>query len=138
MDLNGKQFPSTDSASDCAILVNRDGAWVAAQPEDVPGVQPNFVQRPGGAVAINPKNNTVYLCGEVSALTITNVPALSIFVVRLTSGSTPAKLRVPEDVFMPDEFEIAENGVYELKANQTYELNIMDKYCMVYSWEVTV
>lgn len=129
MDLNGKQFPSTDTASDGAILVNRGGAWVPVQPEDVDGVQPNFVQRQGGAVAINPENNSVYLCGEVSGLTITNAPALSIFVVRFTSGSTPVNLRIPEDVVMPDDFEV--------EANRTYELNIMDKYCTVASWEVT-
>lgn len=136
MDLIGKQLPSIDKTSDGAILVNRGGTWVPVQPEDVPGVQPNFVQRLGEAVAINPKNNSVYLCGEVSGLTITNAPAVSIFVVRFTSGSTPTRLRVPDDVIMPDEYEVAADLSYEMEANQTYELNIMDKYCMVYSWEV--
>lgn len=136
MDLNGKQLPSVDNAAHGAILVNRGGTWVAAQPEDVDGVQPNFVPRPGGAVAINAENNNVYLCGEVTGLTITNAPAMSIFVVRFTSGSTPTKLRVPDDVTMPDEYETAADLSYELETNRTYELNIMDKYCMVYSWGV--
>lgn len=129
MDLNGKQLPSVDNVAHGAILVNQGGTWVAAQPEDIPGVQPNFVQRTGAAVSINPENNNVYLCGEVTGLSITNAPAHSIFVVRFTSGSTPTNLYMPEDVVMPDDFEV--------EANRTYELNIMDKYCTVASWEVT-
>lgn len=74
--------------------------------------------------------NTLYICGEVTSLTINSVPATGEITVRFQSGSTPATLALPADVLMPDDFAV--------EADRYYEINILDKWGLAASWEVEV
>lgn len=49
-----------------------------------------------------------------------------IFALRFHSGSTATVLTMPSAITMPDGFEV--------EANKTYEINVMDGYALVASW----
>ena len=68
-------------------------------------------------------DNTRYVCGEVTSLSFTPC-ASGICDVIFTSGSTVAVLTLPSTVKMPDGFEV--------EANATYEINILDGQWGVY------
>lgn len=68
-------------------------------------------------------DNTRYVCGEVTSLSFTPC-ASGICDVIFTSGSTVAVLTLPSTVKMPDGFEV--------EANCTYEINILDGVWGVY------
>ena len=102
-----------------------------ATPEDVDAVVVNIVTVSGATPAITGVANTRYVCGEVTAITITP-PASGTIDVVFTSGSTVAVMTVPNTVKFPAWFD-AEN----LDTNTVYEINIMDGvYGAVMSWPV--
>lgn len=83
----------------------------------------------GTTPTITGVNNTRYICGEVSTISITP-PSSGIFDVIFTSGSTPAILTIPSTVKLPEWFDAD-----SLEANKTYEINILDGiYGAVSSW----
>ena len=91
----------------------------------------NIVTVSGATPAITGASNTRYVCGEVTAITITP-PASGTIDVVFTSGSTVAVMTVPNTVKFPAWFD-AEN----LDTNTVYEINIMDGvYGAVMSWPV--
>lgn len=79
----------------------------------------------GANPVINGVANTMYICGEVSTITI-NPPASGIIDVIFSSGSTVAVLTLPQTVKMPDDFEV--------EANKTYEINIFNNLGAVMTW----
>lgn len=83
----------------------------------------------GTTASIAAAANTIYECGELSALTITSVPASGDFTVRFTSGSTPTTFTEPAGMVMPDGFTV--------EANKRYEINVSDGYAVVASWAVS-
>lgn len=75
--------------------------------------------------------NTFYVFGEVSALTVTlATPAdaniLNEYHFRFTSGSTATTLTLPNSVTMPSDFAV--------EANKTYEISIVDNYGVYIAW----
>ena len=77
----------------------------------------------------NANNNTEYNYGELSALTISSIPATGYFEITFTSGSTATVLTVPNTMIMPDSFAV--------EANTRYEINCKDGYALVAGWAVS-
>ena len=73
--------------------------------------------------------NTIYKCGELTALTITSLPESGSFTVIFTSGSTPTTFTEPSGMVMQDDFSV--------EANRRYEINVSDGYAVVGSWEAS-
>lgn len=74
----------------------------------------------GTTLTLNPAvDNTMYLCGELTELTVT-APASGIFAVRWTSGTTPTVATFTGVTWL--------NGFdpSSLEANKTYEINILN------------
>jgi hypothetical protein len=68
----------------------------------------------------------MYKCGTVTSLSFSTYPSVGSWSVRFTSGSTATVLTMPANVQMPDGFEV--------EANMTYEINVLDEYALVASW----
>lgn len=83
----------------------------------------------GAAPTITAVENTRYVCGEVTSLTVT--PAVSgICIILFTSGSTPTVLTLPSTVKFPEWFDST-----ALETNTIYEMCITDGvYGAVMSW----
>lgn len=81
------------------------------------------------APTITAVENTRYVCGEVTSLTITP-PASGVCIVRFTSGSTPTLLTLPSTVKFPEWFDST-----ALETDTIYEMCITDGiYGAVMSW----
>lgn len=93
----------------------------------------NIVQVSGTTPSIVAEDNTRYICGEVSTLSIT-VPASGIIDVVFESGSTATVLTITPPTGMTMHWA---NGFdpTSLDTNTVYEINIMDGcYGVVGSW----
>lgn len=82
----------------------------------------------GTSVNLDPEIGYRYVCGELTALTVTSSPSTGGWSVRFTSGSTATVLTMPNTVVMPDGFDV--------EANAVYEINVLDDYALVASWPV--
>lgn len=85
----------------------------------------------GSTVTQELKENTFYVFGTVSNLTITlATPAeasiLNEYHFRFTSGSTATTLSLPSNVTMPSDFVV--------EANKVYEISIVDGYGVYTAW----
>lgn len=82
----------------------------------------------GTEVTIRPETGTVYECGEVTTLTLSELPASGSFLVVFTSGQNATTLTVPQTLAMPEGFAVA--------ANTRYELSVRDGYALCAGWAV--
>ena len=81
----------------------------------------------GTTLTLNPAvDNTMYLCGELTELTVT-APATGIFAVRFTSGTTPTVVTFT-GITMPDDWPTT------LDASTTYEINVLNGYGVYQAW----
>lgn len=81
----------------------------------------------GTTLTLNPAvDNTMYLCGELTELTVT-APATGIFAVRFTSGTTPTVVTFT-GITMPDDWPTT------LDASTTYEINVLNGFGVWQSW----
>lgn len=84
----------------------------------------------GTAVTQTIDPNKFYVFGEVTSLTIALGTEVSGYIneyhFRFTSGSTATTLSLPQTVTMPSDFEV--------EANKTYEISIVDGFGTVTSW----
>lgn len=83
----------------------------------------------GTTPTITPIHNTIYNCGEVASLTISNPTATGAYSIVFTSGSTATDLSIPPSLKMPDGFSV--------EANRLYEINVLANRAVVGSWAVT-
>lgn len=90
--------------------------------------KPSIVTVSGTTPTITPAPNTIYNCGEVASLTISNQPATGEYSIVFTSGSTPTDLSIDPDIKMPDGFTV--------EANKRYEINVSNRWAVVGSWAV--
>lgn len=86
------------------------------------------VELPGTEITLNPQAESVYNCGTLTGLMITDYPTRGSFAVSFTSGAVPTVLTVPQALVMPKD--------YSRQANTRYELNVQDGYAPVASWEI--
>ena len=87
----------------------------------------------GTTPTITPEANTVYQCGELSSLTITNPPATGAWSVVFTSGATATTTTIPASILGLEDFAP--------EANTLYEINVLDNRAVWRGWplpEVTV
>ena len=81
----------------------------------------------GTTLTLNPAvDNTMYLCGELTELTVT-APATGIFAVRFTSGTTPTVVTFT-GITMPDDWPTT------LDASTIYEINVLNGFGVWQSW----
>ena len=81
----------------------------------------------GTTLTLNPAvDNTMYLCGELTELTVT-APTTGIFAVRFTSGTTPTVVTL-NNITMPDDWPTT------LNASTTYEINVLNGLGVWQSW----
>ena len=83
----------------------------------------------GDTASITPENNTIYQCGTLTSLTITNPPATGSYSIIFTSGSTATTTVIPATLLGLDDF-VAE-------VNTMYEINVFDNRAVVGSWAVS-
>ena len=83
----------------------------------------------GTSATIDAEVDTIYVCGEMSAVTIDTFPSVGIFSVIFDSGATATTLTVPQTLIMPDSFTV--------EANKRYEINVMDGYATAQGWAVS-
>lgn len=92
----------------------------------VDGYHENVV---GTTVEIEPGNNSIYHCGALAQLTITDPPSTGSYSIIFTSGSTPTTTIIPATILGLETFVAA--------ANTIYEINVLDNRAVVGSWEVS-
>lgn len=73
-----------------------------------------------------PVADTIYEYGELTALTISDIPATGDFIIRFRSGSTPTTTNFPQTMLFPSAFTPA--------ANTRYEINVSNKYALAVGW----
>lgn len=115
--LNGVEYELNDAVARAAIT------QIAEQTESVSGTTPT----------ITPEANTIYQCGELSSLTITNPPATGAWSVVFTSGATATTTTIPASILGLEDFAP--------EANTLYEINVLDNRAVWMGWplpEVTV
>ncbi len=83
----------------------------------------------GPTPTITPANNTIYECGELTSLTVTDPPATGSYVIRFTSGSTATTTTIPASIIFPEAFSA--------EANTRYEINVEDGYAVAVGWPVS-
>ena len=92
--------------------------------------QPIYVTVSGTTPTITPANNTIYNCGEVASLTISNPPATGAYSIVFTSGSTATTTTIPATILGLEDFAA--------EANTLYEINVLDSRVVIGSWAVSV
>lgn len=83
----------------------------------------------GSTPTIEPAPNTVYNCGELTSLTISNPPATGAYSIVFTSGSTATTTTIPATILGLENFAA--------EANTIYEINVLDNRAVVGSWAVS-
>lgn len=83
----------------------------------------------GTTTTITPAPNTIYNCGEVESLTISNPPAGGAYSIVFTSGATATTTTIPSTILGLEDFAA--------EANTLYEINVLDNRAVVGSWAVT-
>ena len=97
--------------------VNGQTGAVALDAEDV-GASPaeTVVTVSGSTPTITPAPNTIYNCGELTRLTISNPPATGAYSIVFTSGATAT------DCDFPDSLQWQNDTVPTINQNKTYEI----------------
>ena len=117
----GGSVTSVNGKTGAVLLTAEDVGAAAAE---------TVVEVSGTTPTITPANNTIYNCGEVESLTISNPPSTGAYSVTFTSGSTPTDLSVDPAIKMPDGFSV--------EANKRYEINVSGGWAVAGSWAVSV
>lgn len=122
-------IPKSDLSS--AVQTSLGKADTSIQPNDLINYQlkPTTQNIAGTSATITPVDNTIYQCGELTDITITNPPATGMYVIIFTSGSTPTTSTFPSSIIGIEQFSA--------EANTRYEINVKDSYALVGSWEVS-
>ena len=79
---------------------------------------------------IEPQSDTIYNCGKVASLTISNPPATGAYSIVFTSGSTATTTTIPATILGLEDFAA--------EANTLYEINVLDNRAVIGSWAVSV
>ncbi len=110
--VNGKTGAVVLSASD-----------VGASPAET------VVEVSGTTPTIEPQANTIYKCGELTSLTISNTQASGAYSIVFTSGNTATETTFPAAILGLEDFAA--------DANTIYEINVLDNRAVIGSWAVS-
>lgn len=80
------------------------------------------------SVTLAAEKETRYIYGELTALTVSSLPATGIVDICFESGDTATVVTLPTGTVMPEWYAVA--------ANTKYELNFEDGYGVVMSWPI--
>lgn len=109
------------------LEVGNDDAW--EESNFVGQDAPTVTTVSGSTPTIEPAANTIYNCGELTSLTISNPPATGSYSIVFTSGSTATTTTIPATILGLESFAA--------EANTMYEINVLDNRAVVGSWAVT-
>ena len=109
--VNGKTGAVVLSASD-----------VGASPAET------VVEVSGTTPTITPAANTIYNCGELTSLTISNTQASGAYSIVFTSGNTATETTFPSSILGLEDFAAKENAIYEI--------NVLDNRAVYNGWGV--
>ena len=84
----------------------------------------------GTTPTIEPQANTIYNCGELTSLTISNPPATGAYSIVFSSGATATTTTIPATILGLEDFAS--------EANTIYEINVLDNRAVVGKWVVSV
>lgn len=84
------------------------------------------VQVSGATPTIVPEDNTRYVCGELTSLTVSSCPASGFWTIEFESGSTATTTSFPNTMKGLDSFAA--------EANKVYEINVLDGKALNASW----
>ncbi len=87
------------------------------------------VEVTGTTPTITPAPNTIYKCGTLDSLTVSNPPAAGAYSIVFTSGSTATTTTIPATILGLEDFAA--------EANTIYEINVLDNRAVVGEWEVS-
>jgi hypothetical protein len=90
---------------------------------------PDVVDLASTSPEIEPEDNTVYRCREMTSLTVTNPPSTGAYSIVFTSGSTATSTTFPATILGLESFAA--------EANTLYEINVLDNRAVVGSWAVS-
>ena len=124
---------SGQSGPSSAVLYTQQTLTPAQQAQARANIQgeaaAKVVQISGSDAVITPEDNTVYQCGELTSLTITDPPATGVWSIVFTSGFSATTTAIPATILGLEDFAA--------KANTFYEINILDYRAVVGSWAVS-
>ena len=120
-------LPSTTDASAGDYLKldsSKDPEWAAL---DLSGFseKPTIETVSGSTLTLTAADNHVYICGELSSLSVSSFPATGAFIVIFDSGSVATGCDWGTLV-MPDDFTE--------EANMHYEINVLNGYALCAGW----
>lgn len=104
-----------------------DDSWGYVESFSDPGTREISIT--GTAPTITPAANTIYNCGELTSLTISNPPATGSYSIVFTSGTTATTTTIPATILGLEDFAA--------EANTLYEINVLDNRAVVGSWAVS-
>lgn len=83
----------------------------------------------GTTPTITPAPNTIYKCGTLDSLTISNPPAAGAYSIVFTSGATATVTTFPASILGLEDFAA--------EANTIYEINVLDNRAVIGKWAVS-
>lgn len=109
--------------------VNGKTGAVTLTAEDVGAAEAETVVAVSGATpTIEPQSNTIYNCGELTSLTISNPPTTGAYSIVFTSGATATVTTFPASILGLESFAA--------EANTIYEINVFANRAVIGSWAV--
>lgn len=112
------------------LSVNGQTGAVTLTAEDVGAAEAETVVEVSETTqTITPAPNTIYNCGELASLTISNPPAKGAYSIVFTSGFTATVTTFPETILGLEDFAA--------EANTIYEINVLDNRAVVGKWAVS-
>ena len=88
----------------------------------------NYVS--GATPTISPVPDTIYKCGTLTSLTVTDPPAAGAYSIVFTSGSTATTTTIPSSILGLEDFAP--------EANTVYEINVLDNRAVIGKWAMPV
>lgn len=82
----------------------------------------------GTEASISPAAGRIYRCGVLTSLSLTNLPASGLYCISFDSGDQPTTTVFPTSLSGLERFAA--------KANQHYEIVVLDGYASVNHWAV--
>lgn len=129
---NSLSVSSGQSGPSSAVLYTQQALTPAQQTQARQNIQgeaaAKVVQISGPDAVITPEDNTIYQCGELTSLTITDPPASGAWSIVFTSGTTASTTTVPASILGLESFAA--------EANTIYEINVLGKRAALGSWAV--
>ena len=110
-----------DSAFIYRFYVDDTDSWSHSSFETQPSVVKRSISDTAATIA--PQDNTVYECGTLTSLTISNPPATGTYSIIFYSGATATTV-TGIDNFSPEE-------------NKRYRIDVQDGYATYESWPYT-